>query len=49
MKATCMQNGVKLTAHKPNHANRKQTKEKTFVAVLPAFVQYMKLNMNNVG
>ena len=40
MKVTgnCKQNAVKLTASKPNHANRKQSEEITYVTVLTALV-----------
>ena len=39
-------NGVKLTARKPNRANRKQIEEITDVIMPTSLVQYMKLNIN---
>ena len=44
MKANHKQNGVKLTASKPNRVNRKQTEEITYVTVLTALVQYSSVH-----
>ena len=52
MKANRKRNEVKLTASKPNRANRNQTvdwRRNNHLTALFALVHYMKLNITNVG